>query len=325
MGTDGDSPTARALRTLELLHDRPGITAAELGDRLGVSDRAARRYVAILREAGVPVRSDRGPYGGYRLGRGARLPPVSFTAAEALGLVMAVVDARPAAAEVGTDDPVGTALGKVVRVLPEAVRQQASSLRAHTAATPDRYRTVPDPDVTSDLASAVAEHRVVTIDYRTAAGSQWSGRVEPWAVVVRHGHWYLLCRSLRSHEARTYRIDRVRRVEVHTDTFAPPDDLDPVADLERHLGAGWSHPVRVQLDATPEEAARHVTPVMGRLEPHGDGCLLIGTTDNPTMYAGEWLARIPLPFRVLGGPELLAATARLADRLRDAVTGAAPA
>jgi hypothetical protein len=58
----------------------------------------------------------RGPYGGYWLGFGARLPPVVFTESEALGLVMAVLDGQPTAADV--DDPVGSALGKVIRALP---------------------------------------------------------------------------------------------------------------------------------------------------------------------------------------------------------------
>lgn len=67
-------PTARVLLTLELLQGSPGITAERLAGKLGVSERAARRYVGILREAGIPVESERGPYGGYRLGRGVRLP-----------------------------------------------------------------------------------------------------------------------------------------------------------------------------------------------------------------------------------------------------------
>ena len=67
------SPTARALRTVEILQARPGVTANELAERLGVTERAARRYVGILREAGIPVESTRGPYGGYRLWRGTRL------------------------------------------------------------------------------------------------------------------------------------------------------------------------------------------------------------------------------------------------------------
>jgi hypothetical protein len=58
---------------------------------------------------------------------------------------------------------------------------------------------------------------------------------------------------------------------------------------------------------------------MGRLEPSGDGCVLVGSTSNPVMYAQEWLANVPLDFRVEGGQELRAATARLAARIAAAV------
>ena len=62
--TTDTSPTARALLALELVQGSPGITAERLADKLGVSERAARRYVGILREAGIPIESVRGPYGG---------------------------------------------------------------------------------------------------------------------------------------------------------------------------------------------------------------------------------------------------------------------
>lgn len=93
------SRAARALVALELIHNNPGITAQRLADRLGVTERAARRYVATLREADLPIESVSGPYGGYRVGRGLRLPPLMFTAAEALGLVMAVLEGHPKAAD----------------------------------------------------------------------------------------------------------------------------------------------------------------------------------------------------------------------------------
>jgi predicted DNA-binding transcriptional regulator YafY len=86
------SPTARALRALEILQTRAEATADEIADSVGVTGRAARRYIAILREAGMPIESTRGRHGGYRLGRGTKLPPVVFTPTEALGLVMAVLD-----------------------------------------------------------------------------------------------------------------------------------------------------------------------------------------------------------------------------------------
>ena len=64
---------------LDVIQSRPGVTASELADRLGVSERAVRRYVEILRDADIPVVSVRGRYGGYRIGRSVRLPPVVFT------------------------------------------------------------------------------------------------------------------------------------------------------------------------------------------------------------------------------------------------------
>ncbi|MEV0951615.1 WYL domain-containing protein [Promicromonospora sp. NPDC050249] len=310
------SPTARALRALEVLQTRPGTTANELADRLGVTERAARRYVEILREAGIPVSSARGPHGGYRLGRGTRLPPVTFTQTEALGLVMAVLDGHP---DADGDDLVDTALGKVIRALPEDVGRQAAALREHASAAPDRFAARPDTTITSELVAAIAARRRVLVTYRGESGSEWVAEVDPWAVVVRYGRWYLLCHSHRAGATRTYRVDRVHAVE-HTDRgFTPPDGLDPVASLEEHLGTGWQFTTRVVFDAPLADVAPWVGAQMGKLEAADDGCVLVGSTRNPAMYAQEWLASVPYPFRVEGGPELREAVRALARRFAEAV------
>jgi predicted DNA-binding transcriptional regulator YafY len=314
------SPTARALRALEILQTRPGATADDLAERLGVTERAARRYVGILREAGIPVESSRGPHGGYRLGRGTRLPPVAFTQAEALALVMAVLDGQPAA--VDRDDIVGAALSKVIRALPESVGRQAAALREHASAAPDRHSARPDPATASALVAAVAARRRVVVTYRSESGDEWDVEVDPWAVVVRYGRWYLLCYSHRAEAIRTYRVDRVRAVEQTTQPFEPPEGLDPVAVLEENLGAGWEFPTRVAFDAPLADVAPWIRPPMGRLEAAGKGCVLIGSTSNPEMYAQEWLARLPFGFRVEGGPELSAAFAALASRFAAALPDA---
>lgn len=311
------SPTARALRALEILQSRPGATADELAERLGVTERAARRYIEILREAGIPVESARGPYGGYRLGRGARLPPVLFTQAEALGLVMAVLDGRPAASDV--DDLVGSALGKVIWALPERVGRQAAALREHASAAPDRYSARPDPATTSALVAAVAARRRVLVTYRSESGNEWEAEVDPWAVVVRYGRWYLLCHSHSADAIRSYRVDRVRAVQQTAHEFQPPDGLDPVAALEENLGTGWEFPTRVVFHAPLAQVTPWIRAPMGRLEPSGAGCVLVGSTSNPAMYAQEWLASVPFDFRVAGGPELRDATATLASRFAAAL------
>jgi len=305
---------------MEILQARPGATADELAAGLGVTERAARRYVGILREAGIPIESARGPHGGYRLGRGTRLPPVVFTEPEALGLVMAVLDSHPAAAFAdGGDDLVGTALGKVIRALPESVARQAAALREHASTAPDRFSTRPDPAMTSALIGAIAARRGVLVSYRSESGREWETEVDPWAVVVRHGRWYLLCHSHRADAIRTYRLDRVRAIQLTEHRFELPDGLDPVKSLEENLGTGWEFPTRVVFDAPMEKVAPWIRAAMGRLEPLEDRCVLIGSTSNPNMYAQEWLTTIPFAFHVEGGPELRDAMATLATRLTAAL------
>lgn len=313
------SPTARALLALELVQSSPGITANRLADTLGVSERAARRYVAILREAGIPIESVRGRYGGYRAGRGLRLPPLMFSAAEALGLVMAVLDGHHDASD--PTDPVGSALGKIVRVLPTPVAAQAEAVRQTTAPAPDRAAVRPDPGTTTTLVQACSDHRQVRLGYRSEAGSEWLMEVDPWAVVVRHGRWYLLCRSHTSDALRAYRVDRVRGVEVLDDTFDAPADLDPVALLEEHLAVGWEYDVEVVIDAPVETLARHLPRTLGRLEPLDAGTTrLVGSTSNPLWYA-EQLAGVPASYRIVGCPELQGAARLLGQRLLAAANG----
>jgi predicted DNA-binding transcriptional regulator YafY len=307
------SPTARALLALELVQGSPGITADRLADKLGVSERAARRYVDILREAGIPIESVRGPGGGYRLGRGLRLPPLMFSATEALGLVMAVLDGHHDASD--PSDPVGSALGKIMRALPESVAAQAEAVRRTTAPAPDRAAARPDPATTTTLVQACLNSRRVRLGYRSGAGSEWVTEVDPWAVVVRHGRWYLLCRSPTTDARRAYRIDRVRAVEVLDDTFSPPADLDPVAMLEEHLAVGWEYDVEVVIDAPLDNVGRCIPRALGRLEPlDAETSRLAGSTSNPFWYA-EQLAAIPASYRIVKCRELQEAARVLGQRL----------
>jgi predicted DNA-binding transcriptional regulator YafY len=307
------SPTARALLALELVQGSPGITAERLADKLGVSERAARRYVAILREAGIPIESTRGPYGGFRVGRGLRLPPLMFTATEALGLVMAVLDGHHDAGD--PTGPVGSALGKLVRALPEPVAAQAEAVRRTTAPAPDRGAARPDPETTTALVRACSDRRRVRLGYRSEAGKEWREEVDPWAIVVRHGRWYLLCRVHGTDARRAYRVDRVREVELLDETFRPPSELDPVAMLEEHLAVGWEYDTEVVIDAPLDTVARCLPRVLGRLEPLDEGTTrLVGSTSNPVWYA-EMLAGTPASYRIVGCAELQAAARVLGQRL----------
>ena len=325
-GTHEISPTARALLALEAIQNVPGITATRLGERLGVTERAARRYVAILREAGLPIDSVSGPYGGYQVGHGLRLPPLTFTAAEASGLVMAVLEGHKGAADPA--DLVGGALAKIVRVLPARVAAQVRSIRDNAAgATPDE----PDPaavslEVTGTLFESCASARRLRLTYRRGYGAgdgvEREMEVEPWAVVLRHSRWYLLCWSRTVEARRVLRIDRIVTAIPTLETFAPPSGLDALAVLEEHLSQGWAYGVDVLIDAGPADVARWLPRSLGILSPSDDGrrTRLRASTASPSWYAGR-LAVLPYAFHVHGSAELRQATADLGRRLLASATG----
>jgi predicted DNA-binding transcriptional regulator YafY len=325
------SPAARALLALEAIQNTPGITAQRLGDRLGVTERAARRYVAILREAELPIESVSGPHGGYRVGRGLRLPPLTFTAAEAMGLVMAVLEGHRNAADPA--DLVGGALAKILRALPERVAGPVRAVRAQAAEAPVPAlvpSTPPpvSPELTTRLIECCTAARRLRLTYRTAASPNQSSptnlpsagaadremEVEPWAVVLRHSLWYLLCWSRSRQARRVLRVDRIVSAFPLAETFTPPPDLDALRTLEEHLSQGWDYPVDVLIDADVEETARCLPRSLGLLEPDGGRTRLRATTSSPDWYARQ-LATLPMPFRVLRSPELRKSVTALAQQL----------
>lgn len=313
------SPAARALLVLEMVQNAPGISAERLAERLGLSDRAVRRHVAILREAGIPVESTRGRYGGYRIGRGLRLPPLMFTTAEALGLVMAVLEGHPA----GEDDPVGQALGKIVRALPEPLARPADAVRR----VPARgwHVVVPDVEVTLQLVQAADAGHRVRLRYGSdrERGEGYDLELDPWAVVVRHRRWYLLGWSHAKQARRVLRVDRVRVVTALPETFSPPEGLDALAAVEEQLSMGWRYAVEVLVDAPLEECRHWLARSLGRLEEVDDHTTrLVATTDEPEWYAAQ-LANLPMTFRLVGSPEVSAAMTDLGRRLL-AATGGPP-
>lgn len=301
------SPAARALLALERIQATPGISGARLGVALGVSDRAARRYVAILREAGIPIESVPGREGGYRVGRGYRLPPLMFSTAEALALVMAVLQGGHPDGD--PTSPVESALAKIFRVLPAPVAEPAATLRQANppradASAGSQPSPSPSPATTAVLVQAAAAGHRLRVGYRLRPDAQRVMDVDPWAVSLRHDRWYLLCWSHTAGARRVLRVDRVVTVDVLPQTFDPPAGLDPAQVVEEHLAESWRHTVEVLVDAPVAAVEEWVPRSLARVEAvDASHTRLLGTTDDLYWYAIQ-LVSIQAPFRIVRPVEL---------------------
>ena len=117
------------------------------------------------------------------------------------------------------------------------------------------------------MSASAGQHRV-RLRYVSESGSAWEDTVDPWAVVVRHTRWYLLCHSHRAAAIRTYRIDRVREVvaledqepvleahqveEVDDQPGHPGEEAAELDALDVRDGGGAADGGQVALVAVPE-------------------------------------------------------------------------
>jgi predicted DNA-binding transcriptional regulator YafY len=79
----------------------------------------------------------------------------------------------------------------------------------------------------STLYQAWAERRPVSFDYRSASSDSEARTVEPYGLLQRRGHWYLVGRDRARADIRSFKVSRVvSDVALLEGSFEPPEDLD---------------------------------------------------------------------------------------------------
>ncbi|MFB4317190.1 helix-turn-helix transcriptional regulator [Actinomadura sp. 21ATH] len=308
-------PTTRILTMLELLQAHHRMGGAELARRLGVDERTVRRYAARLEDLGVPVTAERGRYGGYRLMPGYKLPPLMLTDDEATAVVLGLLAGR----RVGLPgEATESALAKVQRVLPAALRERVQALQdtlgftlaARDSAAPATARLL-------TLAEAARARRRVRLRYRSFKGEASERDLDPYGLVFHSGRWYVTGHDHRSGEARTFRVDRVESAEPGDATYDVPADADPVRQVTGSLArVPYAHDVEVLLETTLEEARRRIPPTTATLTAAGGGVLLRTRAERLDGMA-QMLAGLGWPFTVRRPAGLRQAVRDLADTLRE--------
>lgn len=248
-------PTARVLALLEILQSGGTRTVGDLAERLGVDERTVRRYVVHLADLGIPVRSVRGRYGGYRLAPGFRMPPLMFTDAEALAVLLGLVAGRRAGLVTTSVAAAESAAAKVQRVLPETLRGRLDALLQSTDFTVGSRPVVElETTVLLLLAEAARDHRPVAMGYTSPNGRRSERTVHPYGIVAHSGRWYVTGADSASGETRTFRLDRITTLELQAGTFEVPDGFDPAERVLSGLAeAPHRHAVSLRVQGTADQ------------------------------------------------------------------------
>lgn len=320
MVMEATKPASRVLAMLELLQDRPGISGPSLADELGVTTRTIRRYVVTLQEMGIPVEPMAGRTGGYWLRPGFRMPPLMFSPEEAIGLSIALLASRPSAtAEL--PKPVTQALTKIERVLPRELQERIQTIRSSMLLPEAPYTSIdsdsfPNPSVLATLAQATITSHRCWIRYGRPDGDESARQVDPYGIVVHHGRWYLHGYCHLRLGTRTFRIDRIRRIDLMESAFVAPADLDVRAAVMASLALVRSdYQVDVEIHAPAAAVREFISPDLAVLEAIDDETTrLISATESLTWFTWR-LSNIPFPMRVVSPPELVEAVRAFGNRM----------
>ncbi|MFD7624962.1 helix-turn-helix transcriptional regulator [Streptomyces sp. NPDC059851] len=339
----------RLLSLLLLLQNRGRMTASELAAELEVSVRTVYRDIEALGASGVPVHTDRGPAGGYRLMDGYRTRLTGLTDTQADSLFLAGTPGP--AQDLGLGADLAAARLKLQAALPVALADRARRLegRFHLDATAWFRDADPVPHL-ARIARAVWDQRVLVVGYRRWNGEERTGRVlHPLGLVLKGGIWYLVAADTTATTGagpgpgsgvgsgdcpvRTYRVSRFQDVDTAPEGFERPPGFDLVAHWEqsaRRLDDALRHQTaRVRLSPRgrrllPMQFGAAGTRALAGAEPldpaDPDGWVTVHLSVESQSVAVGDLLRLGTEAEVLGPPELRRAladtVAALADRYR---------
>lgn len=285
--------TNRRLETLSLLQAHPGISAAQLAARLGVTERTARRDIAELREVGYRIDGEPGRAGGYRLASGTAMPPLLLDADEVAAVALGL---RTAVTVDGLETAAITALAKLTQVVPSRWRTRLSAL-AQVETLP-RHGT--DRDILIPVALACRAGEALRIRRRDRAVD-----VQPHRLVTVRRRWYLIACPRDRQRWQVYALDRVKHVQPLGTRFpAPEPPADAPTFVADTLANGpWRHQVRVRVHTSADLVRDLVDPTVATVIDNDDDCELRFGTDDLD-WAARWLTYLNLDLDVIEPPEL---------------------
>ena len=199
----------RLIQIVFLLLSRNNLTAKQLAEELGVSTRTIYRDINILSVAGIPITSQKGYGGGLSLLQGFSLDKSYFTQAEQSNMIQALQILKSS-----NYPDADKTLNKVAGLFSHNMQSEWLEIDFSYWGSPEKERV----NITA-LERAIINKYVITFTYFNTELSVTAQTVEPLKLVFKSHAWYLVAWSLHKDDIRTYKMSRIRELQVTNQLF----------------------------------------------------------------------------------------------------------
>jgi predicted DNA-binding transcriptional regulator YafY len=315
----------RLINLFDLLQGtQQGRTSQELADDLGVEVRSVQRYIRQMQEAGLDIERDANNR--YRVGEASRLPPLQFSKAEGVAVLIALRLLQQM--RTARDDALIGAVGRIADAM------KLETVTAYLGTMLETAESLPEAGAPERIGNVVVECFVdripCEIEYVNVRGELTTRLVRTYFLEPRPESRtvYLYALDEKTASMRWFRIDRIRaaRAVRIAGTYTVPEDFD-ITDVVRSSWGIWQAGEELQdvvLRFQPVAVARlkesiwHPSAVTSMLP--GGGCemrLQVASEIEMRPWVLGWGAQVevisPASLREFVG-ESMRAGARMYDR-----------
>jgi len=227
---------SRIVQILTTLQAGKDCTIDELADTFGTSRRTIFRDLRELQVIGVPYRYDI-KNGSYSIDPEFFLPPIDLNLQEALSLLL-LVHKVSSQMELPFKNSTLLAALKIENNLPAKIRRYCNmSLRSiSTRLNPQAPMTLLDKTF-EQLQKGIERKRKVRIGYHSLFGEGViDTELSPYHLLYNQRAWYVLGYSSLHKSVRTFKLNRIRQIQMLDKCFVDGDDFD----LSDYVGRAWS-------------------------------------------------------------------------------------
>lgn len=208
----------RLFQLLNLLRNRRmALTARQLSEQLGVSERTIYRDIQSLSLSGVPVEGAAGV--GYRLQPHYQLPPMMFDRREVEALLLGARMVR-GWSDAQMAGSANSAIQKILAVLPEHLRHSDEDLPLLVPSFGNNQVYTAHSEA---IRSAIRQGYTLQMNYIAADHQPTTREVEPLGLIFWGKIWTLVAWCRLRGNYRVFRLDRIHQLRATNNTFTTSD------------------------------------------------------------------------------------------------------
>jgi predicted DNA-binding transcriptional regulator YafY len=300
----------KLVRIVELMSRVGGVRASELRDKFELDARTMRRYLADIKELGLPLEDDgRGDDRILSVDARWRRTGVQFSLSEVLSLhfgrrLFNFLDGTSFASDLD---------GAIERLQPAISRttaELAQDLDRKFLAVPEHAKSYSGEaaEVIDDVVTALIYNHPVDIRYKRSDGVTRHYRLHPYTLAIFRQALYLFAYDVAANQVKTFALERITDIaRQRRERFLVPDDWKPDAYIANAFGIISGEPEEVKVRFSPEvrtlvrERTWHPSQEITRCS---DGWVELTMRVAVTVELVSWVCSFGQDARVVGPPKL---------------------